>query len=438
MEPQHTRSTASTTTPKPEVEATAEADVDAPARPRLDRGVVIGEGITWLARWSVRMLLIALGAALLWWLLSKLWVGVFPVLLALLITTVMWPPTAWLRRRRVPSPLAAVIVLVGSLAVFFGVLGAITPSLVSQSGELADSGSKGLSDLQKRLGQAPFNIDSATIDQGVDTATTWLQARGGDIASGALAGASAVGGGLITLILVLVLAFFFLKDGPEFLPFVRRVSGERAGAHLTEVATRSWNTLSGFIRTQALVSGVDAVFIGIGLVVLGVPLAFPLAILTFFAGFIPIVGAISVGALSVLVALVAKGPTTAVFVLVLIIAVQQLESNVLQPFLQGRSMQLHAGVILLAVAVGGTVFGIVGAFLAVPFAAVAAVILRYLSEQVELRSGGMRAAEVHPVTGLGREAARRAEAEGEAEVESEVESEHAGVLAGLRGRFRRR
>lgn len=374
-----------------------------------DRGAVIGDGVTWLARWSLRLLLIAVGAGALGWLLGAVWVGVFPVVLALIVATVLWPPTDWLRRHRVPSALAAVLVLFGSLLVFFGVLGAITPSLVNQSGELADSASQGLSDLQSRLGEAPFNVDSETIDRGVDQATAWIQERGGEIASGALAGASAVGSGVVTLVLVLVLVFFFLKDGAAFLPFVRRVAGERAGAHLTEVSTRAWNTLGGFVRTQALVSLVDAILIGTGLVVLGVPLAFALAILTFFGGFVPIVGAFAVGALAVLVALVSKGLTTALLVLALIIAVQQIEGNVLQPFLQGRSMQLHAGIILLAVAVGGTVFGIVGAFLSVPVAAVAAVVLRYVSEQANLRAGVISADDVRPETDFGRLAAERAE-----------------------------
>ena len=412
-----------------------------------DRGAVIGDGITWLSRWSLRLLLVAAGAALLWWILGALWVGVFPVLLALIVATVLWPPTAWLRRHRVPSALAAVIVILGSLVAFFGVLGAITPSLVSQSGDLADSAAKGIAKLQDRLAEPPFNVDSETIDEGVTTATTWIQDRGGEIASGALAGASAVGSGVVTLVLVLVLVFFFLKDGPDFLPFVRRVSGARAGAHVTEVATRSWNTLSGFIRTQALVSAVDAVLIGIGLVVLQVPLAFALAVLTFFGGFIPIVGAFAVGALAVLVALVAQGPMTALLVLVLIVAVQQIEGNVLQPFLQGRSMELHAGVILLAVAVGSTVFGIVGAFLAVPVAAVGAVILRYLSEQADLRAGVVRAEEVHPDTGEGRTTADRAaqmaddaaaeDAEADAEDAEAERSGRPGLLAGLRDRLSR-
>ena len=416
--------------------------------PPRDRGAVIGDGVTWLAQWALRLVLIAVGATLLWWMLAALWVGVFPVILALIVATVLWPPTAWLRRRGLPGALAAVLVILGSLVAFFGVLGAITPSLVSQSGELADSASQGLTKLQDRLGQEPFNVDNETIDQGVQTATTWLQDRGGEIASGALTGASAVGSGLVTLVLVLVLVFFFLKDGPDFLPFVRRVSGERAGAHLTEVSTRAWNTLSGFIRTQALVSGVDAVLIGIGLVVLQVPLAFALAVLTFFGGFIPIVGAFAVGALAVLVALVAQGPMTALFVLILIIAVQQIEGNVLQPFLQGRSMQLHAGIILLAVAVGSTVFGIVGAFLAVPVAAVGAVVLRYLSEQVELRSGGVAAAAVSPDTDEGVTAAERAEQASVAEREAADEAEESeqgdgrdttgGLLSGVKGLLTRK
>ncbi|WP_068323583.1 AI-2E family transporter [Janibacter terrae] len=377
----------------------------------VDRGVVIGRGLTALARWSWRLVLLAAGAVVVWWVLGKLWVGVFPVLLALIVATVLWPPTRWLRAKGVPSALAAALVIVGSLLVFFGVLGAIAPSLVSQSGDLADQAAKGLGDLQELAAKPPFNVDSATIDDAVGKATTWLQERSGQIASGALAGASAVGSGLVTLVLVLVLVFFFIKDGPAFLPFVRRVAGERAGGHLTEVATRSWNTLGGFIRTQALVSAVDAVLIGTGLALLGVPLAFALAILTFFGGFVPIVGAFAVGVLSVLVALVAQGPTTALLVLALIIAVQQIEGNVLQPFLQGRSMQLHAGVILLAVAVGSTLFGIVGAFLAVPVAAVAAVVLRYISEQVDLLAGIVSADEVVTESAEGGEVADEVEDE---------------------------
>ena len=198
-----------------------------------------------------------------------------------------------------PTGLSASVV-VESLTVVSGE-GGVTPLTGPEKSIARGNALKSLN-----ASKAPtITYDAATIDDAVGKATTWLQEQSGQIATGALAGASAVGSGLVTLVLVLILVFFFIKDGPQFLPFVRRVAGERAGGHLTEVATRSWNTLGGFIRTQALVSAVDAVIIGIGLAFLGVPLAFALAILTFFGGFIPIVGAFAVGFLSVLVALVA-------------------------------------------------------------------------------------------------------------------------------------
>jgi predicted PurR-regulated permease PerM len=183
-----------------------------------------------------------------------------------------------------------------------------------------------------------------------------------------------------------MLTFFFLKDGHKFLPWLKTLGGRRAGEHAVEVLGRAWNTLGGFIRTQALVSLIDAVFIGAGLLILGVPLAPVLAILTFIGGFDQIVGAFVACALSVLVAWVANGLTTAVIVLIIILVVQQIEGNVLQPVLQSKSMKLHAVVVLLAVTAGGSVFGIVGAFLAVPAAAVAAVVVRYIGEQIDEHS----------------------------------------------------
>ena len=177
---------------------------------------------------------------------------------------------------------------------------------------------------------------------------------------------------------------------------MRGVAGDGAGGHIAEVLRRVWKTLGDFIRTQAIVSLVDAVLIGIGLLVLGVPLALPLAVLTFIAGFIPIVGAVVAGALGVLVALVSNGFTTALIVLAIIIAVQQLEGNVLQPMLQSRSLGLHAVVVLLAVTAGSTLYGIAGAFLSVPVAAAGAVVLRYLSERVDARAAGGPAPRVDP------------------------------------------
>src|SRR4029453_1162202 len=152
--------------------------------------------------------------------------------------------------------------------------------------------------------------------------------------------------------------------------------------HLCVVLGRVWDTLGGFIRGQALVSLADAILIGAGLLIVGIPLALPLAVLTFIGGFIPIVGAIFAGAGAVLIALVSNGFTAALIVLGIVLLVQQVEGNVLQPILQGKSLNLHAAVVLLAVTAGGSLYGIAGAFLAVPIAAAGAGVLRYLFAQV--------------------------------------------------------
>ncbi|HEU0104241.1 MAG TPA: AI-2E family transporter [Mycobacteriales bacterium] len=352
----------------------------APVSTRRSDG--IGRGIAWLATWSLRLLLVAAGAVLLGVLLGRMWSIVLPVVLALLVTTVLWPPTAFLRRH-LPPAAAALLVLVGSLILFLGGLGALAPSVVDQVGDIASQAAAGLERVQEYVTGAPLNFNDAQVDAAVSAATDRLQSSASTVASGVLTGVTAVTNGLVTLALVLVLVFFFLKDGPRFLPWLQRTAGGRAAPHLDVVLRRSWATLGSFIRGQALVGLVDAVLIGIGLVLCGVPLALPLAVLTFFGGFVPIIGAFVVGALAVLVALVTKGPTIALIVLLIILAVQQIEGNVLQPLLQGKSLQLHPAVVILAVAAGSGLYGITGAFLSVPVVAVAAVVLRYLGEVLD-------------------------------------------------------
>lgn len=349
----------------------------------VDRGDVLGAGGMWLAKWSLCLVAIAAGAWVVWAALGQLWVVVLPVLMAIVVSTVLWPPTRAMTSRGLPPAAAAGITLVGFIAVLSGIIALIIPSVVDQAPELANKASQGLRQVQEWLKGPPVNLRDDQIDSAVQAIITKLQSSAQSIATGVFSGVSATASMLIALFLVLVLTFFFIKDGPRFLPWLHGVSGGRAGRHFEAVAVRVWDTLGGFIRTQALVSFVDAFFIGLGLIVLGVPLAPVLAMLTFLGGFIPIVGAFVAGALAVLVALVAKGWTTALIVLIIVLAVQQLEGNVLQPVLQSRSMNLHAAIVLLAVTAGSSLFGIVGAFLAVPVAACGAVVIRYIGEQVD-------------------------------------------------------
>lgn len=375
----------------------------------VDRGQVIGVGLRAVADWSLRFLIVAAALWVVWWVLGKVWVGVLPVMLALIVSTVMWPVVDLLRRKGVPRTLSTILTMLLTFGVIGGVITALAPSVATQSEEIFSQASEGMGQVRGWLNGPPFNLETTQVDKYVDEAVTWLQEQSAQAAGYLASGVGAVGSFLVTLAMVLVLTFFFLKDGPAFLPWLRRTTGRTAGRHLTEALTRVWKTLGGFIRTQAIVSAVDAVLIGIGLLVLQVPLALALAVLTFFLSFIPIIGAVVAGALAVLVALVTQGVSTAIWVLAVVLLVQQIEGNVLQPALQGRSMQMHPGVILLAVAGGSTLFGIIGAFLAVPVAASVVVLLRYLSEQVDLRTGDISAEDLAVTTPEGAVAAARAQ-----------------------------
>ena len=351
-----------------------------------DRGQQIGVGLRWTSNWALRIVLIAAGAWVLGYVLGKFWDIALPVVLALLVTAVLWPVTAWLRGHRWPPALAAATVLLGGLLVVAGAIAFIVPSIISQSPQLANQVGAGLTKIQKWLEGPPFRVTQDQISSAVQALTQKVQASATSIASGVFSGVTSALSIIVVVVTALFLIFFFLKDGPRFLPWMERSVGERAGKPLTQVLLRIWKVLGSFIRTQALVSLVDATFIGAGLLILGVPLAFPLIVLTFFGGFIPIVGAFVAGAIAVLVALVTKGFTTALIVLIIIIVVQQLEGNVLQPVLQSRSMNLHAAVVLLAVSAGASLYGITGAFLAVPVVSVVSEIWRFLVEQMNARS----------------------------------------------------
>ncbi|WP_089951426.1 AI-2E family transporter [Lentzea xinjiangensis] len=350
-----------------------------------DKGEAIGHGVSWLARWSLRVALAALGFWMVLWLVGKLWVVVMPVLLALLITTVLWPPARWMMSKGLNSALAATVVLLLGLGVLGGVIAAISSSIASGVPEIAQSAQKAVTQLQDWASGPPFNLEGSDLDRLIDQGVEQVKSSIGSIASGLITGAGAVTSGLVTGLVALLLAFFFVKDGTKFTPWVRGLIGERAGKHVTTVLERIWVTLGSFIRSQAVVSLIDAVLIGLGLVILGVPLAIPLAALTFLGGFIPIVGALIAGALAVLVALVSNGLTSAIIMLIIVIVVQQVEGNVLQPILQSRSLRLHAAVVLLVVTAGTSLYGIAGAFFCVPVAAAVAVVMRYLGEVIEAR-----------------------------------------------------
>lgn len=228
----------------------------------------------------------------------------------------------------------------------------------------------------------PLNIDDDEITGALDSGMARLQDSVGSMVTTVVTGVSTVVNGVVTAVLALFLMFFFLKDGPKFLPWLTRQLPGRLATDIPVVAARSWDTLGAFVRSQAFVGLLDAVFIGLGLWIVDVPLVLPLAVLTFVSAFVPVVGALFAGLVAVLIALVSNGPTDALIVLAVIIVVQQLEGNVFQPMVQSRGLGLHAAVILLAVTLGASLAGIVGSLLAVPIAALIAVVWNYVREQL--------------------------------------------------------
>jgi predicted PurR-regulated permease PerM len=362
------------------------AEVTGAPAPTEGRGPKLQKAARSLAIASAQFLLIAAAVVVLFWVLGKLWSILLPIVLGLLIATVLWPATRFLRKHRWPPALAASVVLLLAVAIFVGIIAAIAPSVADQVTELSDAATTALQDVQQWLQGPPFNFGEDQIGSAVDSVINSIQDNAQNIAGYALTGVSVVGNSLLNLVLALVLVFFFLKDGPRFVPWMSAQTGPRAARHVAALSYKSWDTLSEFIRQQALVGFIDAFFIGLGLWILGVPLVIPLAVLTFFGGFIPIIGAVVAGTFAVLIALVSNGFTTALIVLGIVLLVQQLEGNVLQPIIQGRGFNLHAGVVILAVTAGSSLAGIIGAFLSVPIAALIAVIYRYIRDQLDERS----------------------------------------------------
>jgi putative heme transporter len=348
-----------------------------------DRAAVIDDAFSGMQRWGLRLVIIAAAVFVLGWVVGELWVIIFPVIVALIVSTVLVPAVTWLRDRGVPSGLASAVVVIGFLAAVVGIIAALTPQVAGQAPELADSAARGLQKIRDWLTGGPLGLSEGQITRAIEAVQEKLRNSATAISSGLFSTIGAATTAVINLVLILMLTFFFVKDGHQFLPWMKTLGGRRAGEHTAEVMGRAWDTLGGFIRTQSLVALIDAIIIGVALAILGVPLAVPLAVVTFFGGYIPIIGAFISGALAVLVTLVTNGGTDALIALGVVLAVQQLEGNVLSPYLQGKNLNLHAAVVLLAVTAGGTMFGITGAFLAVPVAATTAEVLRYVNERID-------------------------------------------------------
>ena len=304
------------------------------------------------------------------WLLALLRVVVFPVLIALLLSVALVPPARWLRARGVPHVLSVWMVLLGLLGtlVLAGFL--ILPALAEEFGSLGPTIEEAAADIEDWLVEdGPFDVDRQQLDdlraQAEDRLASAARGADGLVLDTAVLILEIVAG----LLLALVATFFFVKDGERF----QRWALARAPADRRESVRRAalagWQTLGGYLRGSALLGTVEAVVIGLTLLLTGASVVIPVAILTFLAAFIPFVGAIAAGVIAVAVALATGGLTAALIVAGVALVVQQLDNDLLAPIVFGRALDLHPLVILVSVAAGAALAGLAGAFLAVPVTA---------------------------------------------------------------------
>lgn len=295
---------------------------------------------------------------------------VVPVAIALLLAALLTPAVGWLQRHRVPRGAATALVVVGGLAVLGGVLTFVVLTFVKGVPDLANQLTTSVQATVGWLTTGPLHLSDMQLAGLQEQVLSTLSANQAAITVGALTTAATVGEVLTEILLVVFTLIFFLHGGLAIWLFLLGAVPAAVRTRVDVAGRRGLAALVSYVRATAAVAVVDAVAIGIGLGVLGVPLAVPLAALVFLGAFIPIIGAVITGGVAVLVALVAQGPVTALIVLAIIIGIMQLESHVLQPLLLGRAVKLHPLAVVLAIGTGLLVAGIAGALLAVPLLAV--------------------------------------------------------------------
>jgi len=322
------------------------------------------------AGWSWR--LIALTAALVFWATAQVQLVFIAVFLGLVITSVL-KPVADFYARVMPRPLATALALLTALLAFGGLLTYVVASVAGQWERLAEQFSTGVDQILKYLQSRPFGIDISLeqINEWIDTARSWITDNADNLASQAAASAGSVVEGFAVLALSIFLTVFFVNSGAQmwrwFLGQIPENQRERWGV----AAGSGWYTFSGYARGTVIIALTDGVLSFILLVILGVPLAAPLAVLVFIGAFIPLIGAPAAMIIAAVVALAANGFVTALIVTIGIALIGQLEGHILQPLIMGKQVALHPVVVALAVTAGTVVAGILGAVVAVPLVAVA-------------------------------------------------------------------
>ncbi|MFF4587096.1 AI-2E family transporter [Streptomyces sp. NPDC001388] len=386
-----------------------------PPVPRPDPVEAVPWGVRVAAEAGWRLLVLAGTVWVLMKVISAVQLVVLAFVVALLLTALLEPTVARLRRRGVPQGFATALTAILGFVVI-GLMGwFVTWQVMENIDNLSDQVQDGIDDLRRWLLNSPFHVTDKQINGIAENLRDAIGANTDSITSAGLEGVTVVVEALTGILLAFFSTLFLLYDGRRIWEWTLKLVPAVARPGVAGAGPRAWATLTAYVRGTVVVALIDAIFIGLGIYFLDVPMAVPLAVFIFLFSFIPLVGAVASGALAVVVALVTQGVFTAVMTLAVVLAVQQIEGHILQPFILGRAVRVHPLAVVLAVASGGMVAGIGGAVVAVPLVAVTNTVVGYLraySQEPALRTSpkprGATALDVAPVGAAEEKTARPA------------------------------
>jgi predicted PurR-regulated permease PerM len=349
---------------------------DAPMPDGVDAN--IPAGIRLASAWSWRLIAISAAIAVFLFVVVQLRLIVIPLLVAVLLSSLLVPLVTFLVRHKWPKGLAVALSLLGTLAILGGLITLAATQIAVGTTGLTERLATSYAGLKDFLLASPLHLTEPEINDYLQQAWTAIQADSAIFVSGALSVGSSLGHLLTGLLLTLFSLLFILIDGAGIWAWVVRIFPSRARGAIAGAGAAGWETLGNFAKVQILVASIDAVGIGVGAALLGVPLAVPIGVLVFLGSFIPIVGAVATGAVAVVIALLFNSWPIALAMLGVVLLVQQIEGHVLQPLIMGTAVKVHPLGVVLVVAAGSLLAGIAGALFAVPIAAVLNVMINFI------------------------------------------------------------
>ena len=331
------------------------------------------------AAWSWRFIVIIAALTVAVLLISQLSFIVIPLLIAVLLAVLANPLAKGLRRLRFPGWLATLTTLVVLISAVTGLVAVVIAQVRRDWASLQERTIQAYEDFIVFLLESPLQVTEAQLTEWFDNLAVEQEWDAMWLLTGALSITSSVGSILLGAGIALFALIFFIHDGQRIWVWLIGLLPQEAKAPVAGASSRGWETLTRFVNVQIFVAAVDALGIGLGAFFLGLPLVVPIAVAVFLGAFVPIIGAFVTGALAIFIALVYAGPIAALIMLAIVLAVQQLESQVLQPLVMGAAVRVHPLAVVLAVAVGGFVAGIPGVLFAVPVVAYLNVFISYLA-----------------------------------------------------------